>query len=300
MAMSSDNVAPRFTVRFWGVRGSIPSPGPHTARFGGNTSCVSVEGRYADGTETVGVLDAGTGIRALGDLLARDYREILLLLTHTHWDHIQGFPFFAPLRQPGRRIYLSRAERERGLFQMLLDQVDGVRFPLTLEAAGAQFLSYTDEKIREQESLGYRLRRIRVNHPGEAFAFRAELAGTSLIYAPDNELFPPGEPHTPFAEMADFCRGADLLIHDSQYTDADLPEKHGWGHSTAAQARELAAAAGVGHLVLFHHDPDRTDDALDALQAESDAWFAAHAPAVRCTVAREGLTLTLPEAPGVK
>jgi len=116
---------PRFTVRFWGVRGSIPAPGPTTVRYGGNTPCVSVEGAYADGTETVGILDAGTGIRRLGNELRDKDKEIVLLLSHTHWDHIQGFPFFAPLRQADRTIYLSTLERKRGLFDLLLVQVDG-------------------------------------------------------------------------------------------------------------------------------------------------------------------------------
>lgn len=293
-----DDKTPRYTVRFWGVRGSIPSPGPSTARYGGNTACVSVEGPYADGRDTIGILDAGTGIRALGEALAGSDLEIVLLLSHTHWDHIQGFPFFAPLRQEGRPIYLSRIERERGLYQLLLDQVDGRRFPLRLEDSGAEMHSFTPEKIREQESLGYIVRRIRANHSGETVGFRADLLGVSLVYLPDNELFPPEPGPTSFDEFAAFAQGADILIHDAQYTEADMPLKHGWGHSLISQVRELAKAARVRHLILFHHDPDRTDAELDAIQAESNAWFAANAPEIRCTVAYEGLAITLPEDGG--
>lgn len=286
---------PSFTIRFWGVRGSIPSPGPHTARYGGNTSCVSVEGAYADGRETIGILDAGTGIRILSSELVQNDKEIVLLLSHTHWDHIQGFPFFAPLQQLNRPIFLSRIERERGLFQQLLAQVDGIRFPLRWEDLGAQLLSFSLEKVQEQEAMGYQVRRIRANHPGEAYGFRADLRGISLVYLPDNELFPPEPGNTTFEEFAEFCRGVDLLIHDSQYTEADMPHKHGWGHSLISQVRELAKAAEVKHLIHFHHDPDRYDDELDAIQAESRAWFQANAPEIRCTVAYEGLTITLPE-----
>jgi phosphoribosyl 1,2-cyclic phosphodiesterase len=287
----------QFTVRFWGVRGSVPSPGPATVRYGGNTSCVSVEGCYNDGTLVAGIFDAGTGIRLLGQELLHSDKEILLLLTHTHWDHIQGFPFFVPLRQPQRCIYLSRNEREQGLFQLLLAQMDGTRFPIRLESLQACLLSHTPEKIAEQEAHGYRIRRQRVNHPGETYGFRADLPSCSIVYIPDNELFPPENQQATFDEIATFCHGADLLIHDAQFIDADMPEKWGWGHSVVHQVWDLAKAAQVKHLVLFHHDPDRTDDELDAIQAASTAWFAANAPEIRCTVAYEGLSLALPEPP---
>lgn len=294
--MSISDAASQFTIRFWGVRGSIPSPGPTTVRYGGNTSCVSVDGFFVDGTPTVGIFDAGTGIRLLSNELIRNEKEIILFLTHTHWDHIQGFPFFAPLRQPNRCLYLSSIEQELGLFQLLLDQMDGKRFPVRLEDTNACLRRFPVEKIAEQQLLGYRVRRIRANHPGMTFGFRADLRGASLVYLPDNELFPPDGDlqKTSFDQFADFCQGADLLIHDSQYTEADMPLKHGWGHSVISQVRELAAAARVRHLIHFHHDPDRTDDELDAIQAESCVWFRKNAPRTRCTVAYEGLSITIP------
>jgi len=256
---------------------------------------VTVEGTYPDGTETVAIFDAGTGIRALSRELVKDNKQILLLLSHTHWDHIQGFPFFAPLWQPDRSIFLSRSERERGLFQTLLDQMDGLRFPLRFEDIEARLLSLTPEDIAKRDALGYRVLRIRANHPGETYGFRAELPGVIVVYLTDNELFPPEPGNTSFEEFTAFCAGADVLIHDAQYLEADMPQKHGWGHSVVRQVRELAVAAGVKRLVLFHHDPDRTDAELDAIQAESDAWFREHAPHIRCTVAYEGLEIVLPE-----
>lgn len=294
--MEIPNTIAQFTVRFWGVRGSIPSPGPDTARYGGNTSCVSVEGFFLDGTPTIGIFDAGTGIRLLSKELVQNDKEIILFLTHTHWDHIQGFPFFAPLRQPKRCVYLSSMEQELGLFQMLLDQMDGRRFPILLEDTNACLRRFSVEMIARQQLLGYRVKRIRANHPGMTFGFRAELLSASLVYLPDNELFPPDGDlqQTTFDEFAAFCQGADVLIHDSQFTEADMSLKYGWGHSVISQVRELAAAAQVRHLVLFHHDPDRTDDELDAIQAESDEWFRRNAPQTKCTVAYEGLSITIP------
>ncbi|MES2463637.1 MAG: MBL fold metallo-hydrolase [Armatimonadota bacterium] len=294
--MGIPDAASQFMVRFWGVRGSIPSPGPGTVRYGGNTSCVSVEGYFVDGTPTVGIFDAGTGIRLLSNELVQNDKEMILFLTHTHWDHIQGFPFFAPLRQPKRCLYLSSMEQELGLFQMLVDQMDGKRFPIRLADTDACFRRFPAEKIAEQQQSGYRVKRVRANHPGITFGFRADLRGASLVYLPDNELFPPDGDlqQTSFDEFAAFCQGVDLLIHDAQYTEADMPLKYGWGHSVISQVRELAAAAQVKHLVLFHHDPDRTDDELDVIQAESDAWFRENAPGTRCTVAYEGLSVPIP------
>jgi phosphoribosyl 1,2-cyclic phosphodiesterase len=294
--MGIPDAASQFTIRFWGVRGSIPSPGPNTARYGGNTSCVSVDGFFIDGTPTIGIFDAGTGIRLLSNELIQNEKEIILFLTHTHWDHIQGFPFFAPLRQADRCLYLSSLEQELGLFQLLLDQMDGKRFPIRLEDTNACLRHFPAEKIQQQQRLGYQIKRIRANHPGMTFGFRADLRDASLVYLPDNELFPPDGDlqQTTFDEFAAFCQGADLLIHDAQYTEADMPFKYGWGHSVVSQVRELAAAAQVKHLVLFHHDPDRTDAELDAIQDESSEWFRNNAPQTRCTVAYEGLSLTVP------
>jgi phosphoribosyl 1,2-cyclic phosphodiesterase len=282
-------------VKFWGVRGSIPSCGSPTCRYGGNTACVTIEGAHLiDGKQHIAVLDAGTGIRPLGNLLVdQPEKEILLLLSHTHWDHIQGFPFFNPIYQAGRKIYLSRFERKKGLFRVLLEQMDGTRFPLTRDEIQSELGSYSCTWIQEQERLGYQISHIRVNHPGLTYGFRIQMRGVSVVYIPDNELDPPYKPKTSYEKLVEFCRGADLLIHDSQYTDREMPHKRGWGHSTVSQARELALAAEVGHLVLFHHDPDRKDEELDAIQEESARWFEERLSPIGCTVAYEGLEMSL-------
>jgi ribonuclease BN (tRNA processing enzyme) len=263
-------------------------------RYGGNTSCVSIEGcSPVDGVRRIGVLDAGTGIRPLGNLLMQSDKEILLFLSHTHWDHIQGFPFFGPIYQHDRTIYLSRMERKRGLFRLLLEQMDGERFPLSHQQIRSELESYSERWTRRQAELGYRVKRIRVNHPGQTFGFRIQLRGVTVLYIPDNEIDPPYEPILPYEKLVAFCQGADLLIHDSQYTQEDMPQKRGWGHSVITRVRELACAAQVKHLVLFHHDPDRTDEELDAIQAESERWFQLHCPETRCSVAYEGLEFVL-------
>jgi phosphoribosyl 1,2-cyclic phosphodiesterase len=284
------------SVKFWGVRGSIPVSGPDTCRYGGNTSCVSIEGRHVlDGSEHIAILDAGTGIRPLGNLLAcAPQKEILLLLTHTHWDHIQGFPFFTPIYQPERKIYLSRFERRKGLFRTLLEQMDGTRFPLTRDEIRSELDSYSCQWIKRQEKLGYQVSHLRVNHPGETYGYRIRVRGVTVVYIPDNELDPPYKPRASFNKMVKFCCGADLLIHDAQFLERDLPAKRGWGHSVVSRVRELALAAEVKHLVLFHHDPDRTDDELDAIQEESTCWFRERDAPITCTVAYDGLEIRLP------
>lgn len=282
--------SPALRVRFWGVRGSVPTPGPTTVRYGGNTSCVSVE--FEDGH--VLVLDAGTGIRELGDSLVGGEAQITVALTHGHWDHIQGFPFFGPLFEPGREITFVPHRRGRDLFDVLMQQIDGARFPVTQTELPSRltFLPVTTLDARLDVADAARLR---VNHPGETDAIRVRSGGRTLVFAPDNELDPPYAPLTSFAELTAFCHRADVLIHDAQYLDDDLPARSGWGHSTVRRTCELAAAAEVRHLVLFHHDPNRTDDALDAIQEQACETLAELGSDAACTVAFEGLVLDLPK-----
>lgn len=282
-------------VQFWGVRGSIPSPGPRTVRYGGNTSCISIEA-LTDGTpEWTLVLDAGTGIRPLGNQLAETERDLYFLLTHTHWDHIQGFPFFAPLYQKDRRIQLAPDPGSTAMFRLLLEQMDGARFPLTERDILSQLECLTEQQVWKIKQEGTQITRIRTNHPGTTFGFRIALKDAAIVYIPDNELDPPGEETTSFTELAAFCQGADLLIHDAQYLEEDMALKRGWGHSVVNRVLDLAVAADVKHLVLFHHDPERTDDQIDAILADARARLLRLAPGMRCSAAFEGLTLDLPE-----
>lgn len=280
-------MVPGFTVTFWGVRGSAPSPGPATVRYGGNTSCVSV----AVGGGKLLVFDAGTGIRGLGKAIAGGTGEIFLLLSHPHWDHVQGFPFFRPLYEPGRRIYMFPTPQAHTMLCALIEQMDGAHFPVTPDTLPAHPECITEDAMGFLRVRGLAVSRIPTNHPGGGYGYRVEHEGKAVVYLTDNELEPPYPKATEFDGFVRFCRRAEVLIHDAQYLERDLPHKHGWGHSLVSQVCALARAAEVRHLVLFHHDPDRTDDELDAILA--DAQQSLSAERVDCTVAFEGLTLRI-------
>lgn len=239
------------------------------------------------------MLDAGTGARRLGQELVENDNDIYFFLTHTHWDHIQGFPFFAPIYQTDRKIYLSHIEQRRGLFKLLLEQMDGRRFPVNQESLASILTRMSRDEVKARSREGYKIDRLRVNHPGEAYGFSFYMRGRKIVYIPDNEIDPPYDPIVSFESLVAFCKGADVLIHDAQYRLADMPAKKGWGHSVVNLVRELALKAQVKQLVLFHHDPDRTDEELDALQQESESWFSERKVELICSVAYEGLELTL-------
>lgn len=246
------------TVRFWGTRGTIAVPGPGTVRYGGDTSCVSVETENA-----VLVIDAGTGIRHLGDWLAEDSRDIYVLLTHVHMDHVQGFPMFTPLWQPGRRIRLL-THTVNGRPWSPLSQFDGIHFPVRAEFLPSDVQDVDDDPIGYLAEGGFDVSRLPVNHPGGAFGFRVRTKDAAFVHIPDNEI---SCDHvvTPFEELVEFCRGAQILSHDAQLLAEELPAKSGWGHSSVREACALAQEAGVERLLLFHHDPWRDDEAMDAL-----------------------------------
>jgi phosphoribosyl 1,2-cyclic phosphodiesterase len=291
------------TVRFWGVRGSIPSPGIPTARYGGNTPCVSIQ----QAEKGILVLDAGTGIRELGKAIAAGNDEIFILLTHPHWDHIQGFPFFIPIYQPHRRIFMFpthlgptsicglcqrvKAQGDKTIVCPLLDQMDGAHFPVLSENVPSQPKCVTEGEMNFLRSRGFHISTIAANHPGGSFGYRIENEGGSLVFLTDNELDPPYEKATDLRGFVEFCRNADVLIHDAQYVERDMPHKHGWGHSLVRQACDLAVQARVKHLILYHHDPDRTDQELDSIQEQARSWFDGQSPRIACTVAFEGLSL---------
>ncbi|MFK7845737.1 MAG: MBL fold metallo-hydrolase [Rhodothermales bacterium] len=279
------------SVRFWGVRGSLPSPGPSTVRYGGNTPCVSIEGSYRNGRKWTAMFDAGTGARLLGQELIQNENDIFFFLTHTHWDHIQGFPFFAPIYQAERKIYLSHLEERRGLFNLLLEQMDGRRFPITQDQIMSLLISMSTEDVEKRSREGYHVDRLRVNHPGETHGFRLHIRDLKVVYIPDNEIDTPNKPWVTFDKLVEFCQDADLLIHDAQYLKEDMPAKRGWGHSIAENVWELALQAKVKQLALFHHDPDRTDDQLDDMLVKSVNWFREKGANVVCHVAYEGLEL---------
>ncbi len=247
-------------VTFWGTRGTLPVPGPETVRYGGNTTCVTV--LTAEGELLI--LDAGTGIRNLGKALASQggSQSATLFLTHSHWDHIQGFPLFAPAYDSQFALtVLGCSEHRTSLRDILARQQDSPVFPVPLDALHAH-IEIGDYCMDRFTYGSVRMRTAALRHPGGACAFRIEEKGRALVFMTDNELPSSGPDWERFVE---YCAGADLLIHDAQYTDAELELHRGWGHSSISQALELAVQAGVQQLALFHHDPDRTDAELDGL-----------------------------------
>lgn len=291
-------------VRFWGTRGSIATPGPQTVRYGGNTSCVEVQ--TADGTLLV--LDAGTGLRALGDaLLARPgaARRGHILISHTHWDHIQGFPFFKPLFESGNQwdVYAPRGFGA-SLRDTLAGQMQYTYFPVALEALGAS-IHYHDLVEGSFTIGGVRVTAHYLNHPALTLGYRIEADGSTLVYATDHECHarasalgrPLGQVLQPLhpgdSRHLDFIAGADLLVHDTQYTAAEYPSHAGWGHSTLEYVVDLAVAGGVRRLELFHHDPARDDAAVDALLAAGRKRVADAGARMEISAASEGRMVEL-------
>ncbi|HYO93701.1 MAG TPA: MBL fold metallo-hydrolase [Polyangiaceae bacterium] len=276
-------------VNFYGVRGSVPAPGPQTARYGGNTSCVEV--RLADGS--IIALDAGTGLRELGNTLVREGREsqVHLLLSHTHWDHVMGLPFFAPLWNKANRLIvypLANDAQER--FQRNI--FDDIHFPVSVHDIPAK-VELAKPDGPEWRIGSARVRPVQLNHPGGAQGFRIDDDdGSSVAYLTDNELNAATALITTDA-LARFAEGVDLLIHDSQYLVSDMPHKLGWGHSLVDDVLALGALAEPARLALFHHDPDRTDDALDALGHRCRSWLQDRSRGIELVMASEGLCLEL-------
>jgi CheY-like chemotaxis protein len=294
-------------IRFWGTRGSLAKPGPDTLRYGGNTSCVEV--RAADGTLLV--LDCGTGAHDLGRALMAPGelpRRGHLLISHTHWDHIQGFPFFGPLFVPDTEwdVYAPRG-LSRSLEATLAGQMEYAYFPITLAQMGA-VIRYHDIEEGSFEAGGIRVTARYLNHPAVALGYRLEADGAVFVYATDHEPHSRHQPDTQSAGAApapvhpedqrhiDFLAGADLVVHDAMYTDAEYPAKMSWGHTAAEQAVDYAIAARARRLALFHHDPGRDDEAIDVLVETCDARARAASSPLQVFGAAEGQVIDLEPA----
>jgi phosphoribosyl 1,2-cyclic phosphodiesterase len=277
--------ASELLVRFWGVRGSIASPGADTAGVGGNTSCVEVR----CGDRRI-VFDAGTGLRRLGDHMLRSEpgeHALALLLSHCHWDHIQGLPFFVPAYLPTTQLEIFGGSSGGATVKdALAHQMTAPVFPVRLDELGAS-IDYHEVRPAQPFMLGdVSVRAARGNHPGGVLAYRLDWRGQSVVYATDTEHYACVD--QALCALAD---GADVLIYDAQYTPDEYRgerggrSKAGWGHSTYVAAAELARSAGVGKLVLFHHDPQRSDAGVAEVEEKARALFAS------TVAAREGLVL---------
>jgi phosphoribosyl 1,2-cyclic phosphodiesterase len=287
-------------VRFLGVRGSIPTPGPQTTA-GGNTACIEVTAG-----DTRIILDAGSGLRALGDERMRsgprhsieprcpsaalppgaEPQVSTILLSHLHWDHVCGLPFFTPIYVPGHRVEIASGPNG------VMPTQDAIRalfkapfFPVDFADIASQ-VTVRELAPSERFTIGdLTITMAKLNHPDPVYGFRLEHDGQSIVYATDTEHFACVDP-----TLKRLAAGADILIYDAQYTPEEYPTKVGWGHSTWQAGAELARAAGVPQLVLFHHDPNRTDAQLDALEAQARAQLPG------TVAAREGLVLRARDA----
>ncbi len=296
-------------VKFWGVRGSIPTPGPTTVLYGGNTSCVEVR---ADGQ--LMILDAGTGMRLLGQQLVAEFEgqpiDATLLLTHTHWDHIQGLPFFQPVYKPQNHLRILGYEGARhGLEVVLAGQMESPFFPIGLREVPANV------RIEELKEMSFNVGPVRVeaafaNHPGICVGYRLFTSDGSIAFFPDNEPFPVAAPPVLAAsgaevsarsfagsenrKMIDFLRGTDVLIMDTQYDASEYKRHTGWGHGCLDDVVALALEAEVKTLFLFHHDPNHDDAKISQMLAHARKLVAARKAKLNVEAACEGAMVELP------
>ncbi|MBD2311348.1 MBL fold metallo-hydrolase [Desertifilum sp. FACHB-1129] len=283
------NTQNQFTVHFWGVRGSIPCPGPETVRYGGNTSCIEMR---VGGDRLI--FDGGTGLRVLGQyLLSQMPVDAHMFFTHSHWDHIQGFPFFVPAFIKGNRFHIHGVKSPNGatIQQRLNDQMLHPNFPVPLQVMASELKFYTMQ-VGEVMRIGeIEVENALLNHPGEAVGYRVSWRGHVAAYVTDTEHYP-GRLDENVLKLA---QDADLLIYDATYTDEEYSSpqgsKVGWGHSTWQEAVKVAQAANVKKLAIFHHDPLHNDDFLDRVGEE----VAQHFP--ESLMAREGLSIQLASPP---
>jgi ribonuclease BN (tRNA processing enzyme) len=266
-------------VRCWGARGSIPVSGPEYDRYGGDTTCVEVRSK----NDELLVIDAGTGIRRLGCQLAQQGRlDLTLVFTHTHWDHVLGLPFFKLLYNPQARIDLYGSPGLQGNISKLLTRVMApplFPIPFTTLPSRITGLDWRGESLRVGSLL---VTRIALAHPNLGAGYRVEEDGKSFVFLTDNELSQHHRGGRSFEEYAAFCRDADLLVHDAEYTPEEYPARRGWGHSHIADAARLAKAAGVKTLGLFHHNQERTDDGVDELVRRCREMLSGPGPVPDC------------------
>jgi phosphoribosyl 1,2-cyclic phosphodiesterase len=307
-SLSAMQIAPEGVtrIRFWGVRGSVPAPGPETVFYGGNTSCVELR---ADG-ELI-ILDAGTGIRQLGRHLQEEFGErpirMTILVTHTHWDHIQGFPFFSPAYDPRNQVRILAFEGPRkGLEATLSIQMESPYFPISMQEMPGNI------EFEELKALDFQIGKVPVtatfmNHPGVCVGYKLSTSAGMIAYFPDNEMFArlrsgaadrERKEQEEFARQQDaklqeFIANADVVISDAQYDATEYAEHVGWGHSCVDDVVDMAIAAQVKQLFLFHHDPDHTDAQIAHMLAAARKRVTEAQSPLLVEAAREGFEVTL-------
>jgi phosphoribosyl 1,2-cyclic phosphodiesterase len=277
-------------VVFYGTRGSIPVCDPRFHEFGGNTTCIAIiPSEEGEARDRIGIVDAGTGIYKLGqDLIREGGRKDLIHIafTHFHWDHIQGLPFFRPAYDPDQRINVLALGANRGindLKEIFEHQMQETYFPVQLDNMGAQFSFLLHNRAELNRYYNARISTIRLNHPGGSYGYRMEAFGKTLVVCTDVEY----DNDEIDEHVVEFARGADLLIHDAQYTNEEIERFRGWGHATFEQALEVAERAEVKLLAMTHHDPEHDDEFLASMEKKCQDRMK------DCLVAREGMRIRL-------
>ena len=277
-------------IRCWGARGSIPVSGKNYLRYGGNTTCLEIQNNLGD----ILLVDAGSGIREAGNaFIASGRQDFTLLVTHGHWDHIMGFPFFKPLYRRHTRITVRGCTFAQDSIREILSRVmSAPYFPIHYEDVHAK-VDYTDicGDICQMGSLT--ITPIALSHPNQGSGYKFSEDGRSFVFLTDNELGFRHEGGLTYDDYLEFCRGADLLIHDAEYRDDEYPKKRRWGHSTIEQATQLALAAGVGKLGLFHHNQDRLDAEIDDMVAACRHIITGRESSLDCFAVHQGMVLTI-------
>ena len=282
-------------VSYWGVHGTLPVPGPGTLRYGGNTPCVTVE----VGGEPLTIFDCGSGIKRLSDhLLANRGARVTarIFISHPHWDHINTIPFFAPLYTPGNQIEIHGPyQGDLTIERVVSAQMESVYFPVTIREFGAR-LVFRDLREESLEFGPVKIDTMLLSHPGYCLGYRVTCHGRRVCYVTDNELYLPGDARRDeryVERLAEFVHGADVLITDTTYRDHEYPSKVDWGHSCVSEVADLAARAQVKRLHLFHHDPDQSDEDIDAKLRETRAALEKRGAALECSAPAENSHLTL-------
>lgn len=288
-------VSDRIAVHYWGVHGTLPVPGAANERYGGNTSCVSLE----IGGEPLYVFDCGTGIKRLSDRIMIDTAQRFsarIFISHTHWDHINTVPFFAPLYLRGNQIELfGPYQGDLTIEHAISAQMESVYFPVTVREFGAR-VKFRDLREESLEFGAVRVETMLLRHPGYCLGYKLTYHDRSVCYITDNELYLPTDPRHDaryVQNLVNFVRGADVLITDTTYRDHEYPSKVDWGHSCVSQVADLAARAEVKRLHLFHHDPDQTDTDIDAKLDEARQALERLGSKVLCDAPAENTDLTL-------
>jgi phosphoribosyl 1,2-cyclic phosphodiesterase/ActR/RegA family two-component response regulator len=286
----------KMTVEFWGVRGTLPVAGQRSLRYGGNTNCITL----TCGNNNTFIFDAGTGIKELSNYLLKKNQfpfKAKIFISHPHYDHINGIPFFVPLYMKGNEfVFYGPDQPELNFKDQISNQMDSVYFPVTIKefSSTVSFHSLTEEKIQVDDT---HIETLLLNHPGRCLGYRVEYKGKVCCYITDNELFQASDTarYNQFEvdRLINFINNADMLIIDTTYTDKEYAKKIGWGHSSLTSVVEVADKAKVKLLCLHHHDPDQSDDDIDAKLKQAQEILQSHQSTTKCIAPHEGDKITI-------